>query len=57
MRITLTAYKRTTTIEWDHDDLNGDDLAEGLKSLLLASGWHPETVKGIFNEEAADVGD
>jgi uncharacterized lipoprotein YmbA len=35
-------------------DLNGDQLAEMFRGLMLAMGYAESTVKEVFNEEAVE---
>jgi hypothetical protein len=44
MKIQLTQSGTTVTIEREGDGQNGDQMAQLCRELLLAQGYHPNTV-------------
>lgn len=49
-KIELTTRYGKASIEVEEDDLNIDHLFEHLiEPLLLASGYHPNTIEGLFD--------
>ena len=50
-KITIEQYGCKYSIELDKPDTTIEDVYNGLRQILLASGWQPETVKEILNED------
>ena len=50
-KITIEQYGCKYSIELDKPDVTIEDVYNGLRQILLASGWHPNNVKEIFNED------
>ncbi len=55
MRITLESYGRKHVTEFDHDDCTIDDYVESFFNLLVASGFHRDTVKRGFEELIEEI--
>ena len=54
MKITLTHYDETITIETDRDDLDLEEMCQMFKHLLLASGY---SFNGEVVIDEPDTGD
>ena len=50
-KITIEQYGNKYSIELDHADVNISEVYEALKQILLASGWHIDTVKEMLNDD------
>ena len=48
MKLELTAYGKKYTYEQEHDDATIEEYVEAFKGLLIASGWHVNTVDEYF---------
>jgi hypothetical protein len=44
MKLQLTTYKKTYTIETENDDLDIDEYFDIIIGLLIQSGFHKETI-------------
>lgn len=44
MKISITQHGTTCSVETQHDELTIDEVVEHIKGLLVASGYHPESV-------------
>lgn len=56
MKLTLTHYDTTITIESEDDGLTGDQFIDELvRPLMLAAGYHPSTVADALNEDPPSV--
>lgn len=44
MKLQLTAYKKTYTIETENDDLCIDEYFDIIIGLLIQAGFHKETI-------------
>ena len=51
MKITVTAYGTTVSIEEERDDLTIQELGILLRKLTLALGYHPDSVSEILDED------
>tara|TARA_R110002153_G_scaffold4854_4_gene22722 strand:+ start:4627 stop:4863 length:237 start_codon:yes stop_codon:yes gene_type:complete len=51
MKITIESNQTTVSIETPHDDINVAEIAENLKGLLTAAGYHPRSVDDVFNHD------
>ena len=49
MKLSLTHYGETITIESDRDALHIDEVVEMVRSLLIAAGFAPETVNAAID--------
>ena len=50
MKITITNYDKTYSVEYDNDtDL--ESVADMFKGLLVSMGYHPSNVDELFNTE------
>lgn len=45
MKITIENYGKTFSFESEKEDYNIDELCEIIDGLLMAMGFHPDTVK------------
>jgi hypothetical protein len=55
MKLTLSHYTSTITVEVDHDDLSITDVRDELLiPLLNGAGFSPENVHSLFFEEKLD---
>jgi hypothetical protein len=52
MKIEIELYGEKFTWSSDHDGYDVYTIAEKLKGLLVASGFHPNSVDQIFNSDA-----
>lgn len=50
MKITITNYDKTYSVEYDNDT-DVESVADMLKGLLVSMGYHPSNVDEIFNTE------
>ena len=48
-RITIEHYDTKVSIEIDHSDIDIDELATLLKSVLLAAGWSEALIDELIN--------
>ena len=55
MKIQLTSYGKTTTVEWDHDEQNINDVGDAIEVLMLSAGFHPDSVIAYFVERADEI--
>lgn len=55
MKLTLTHYDTTTTIETDHDDVALPELWELLEALVLSAGYPAQLVEDYFRPEDVDA--
>jgi hypothetical protein len=44
MKLQLTTYKKTYTIETENDDLDIDEYFDIIIGLLIQAGFHKETI-------------
>jgi len=51
MKITIQNYDRQVTVDTGHDDMDIYEVGTELRYLLVAVGFHPESVKEILPEE------
>lgn len=51
MKLTLTQNGTTVTIETEGDGHTGDQMAQFCRELLLAQGYHPQTVSEALPSE------
>ena len=51
MKISLELYNTSVTVEKDSDDLTIYEMAEVLRSLLVAVGFHENSVLDILPDE------
>ena len=50
MKITITNYNRTYSVETD-EDVDAESLADMFKGLMINMGYHPSNVDELFNTE------
>jgi|TARA_R110000824_G_C14790135_1_gene633146 hypothetical protein len=50
MKLQATMNKTTFSIETEGDDLNVAEMLNHFKGLLVAMGYHPQSVDGHFTE-------
>lgn len=55
MKLQLTAYKKTYTIETENDDLGIEDYFEYFIGLLSSSGFHPDTINEHIIELSNEI--
>lgn len=48
-RITIEHYDTKVSIETDHSDIDLDELATLLRSVLLAAGWSEALIDELIN--------
>lgn len=48
MKLSVTHYSETITIEKDSDDLDIYDLLDMVEHLMLAMGYHHKCVDGVL---------
>jgi len=51
MKLQLTQYNKTVTIEIDRDDLTSMELAREFRCLMLAQDYHPHNVAASMPDE------
>ena len=51
MKISITSYGATYSVETENDDINIQEVVEKLKGLLVSAGFHPNNVDEHFNTE------
>jgi len=51
MKISITLYGATYSIETESDDCNIGEVVEKIKGLLVSAGFHPNNVDERFNTE------
>ena len=56
MKLQLTQHNETYTIESDDEDTFGEDMVEYMHNLLLAAGYHCNSVKEVFLDKADQLG-
>lgn len=49
-RITIEHYNTKVSIETDHSDIDLDELATLLRSVLLAAGWSESLIDELMNK-------
>lgn len=54
MKVTLTSYKKTSTIETENDDIYIDELGKILYDICLTQGWSSTLLKQIFKKNVTD---
>jgi len=54
MKISLTQYNTTATVEVQHDDLTLMDVVGLVRSLVLAAGYGPKSWETAIREIAQD---
>jgi flagellar biosynthesis/type III secretory pathway protein FliH len=50
MKITITNYDKTHSVEYDND-ADVESVADMFKGLLVSMGYHPSNVDELFNTE------
>lgn len=50
MKLTHESYGIITTIETDHDDTDMEEMITHVRHLLLAIGFHPDTIKEYLED-------
>jgi hypothetical protein len=50
MKLQLTAYKKTYTIETENDDLGIDEYFDHFRGILVSNGFHPNTIDDYIIE-------
>ena len=50
MKLQLTAYNKTYTIETENDDLSIDEYFDHFRGILVSSGFHPNTIDDYIIE-------
>ena len=50
MKLQLTAYHKTYTIETENDDLSIDEYFDHFRGILVSSGFHPNTIDDYIIE-------
>ena len=50
MKLSLTVYDTTITIERPSDDQSAEDMRVLFRELLLAAGYHPASVDDVLGE-------
>jgi len=50
MKITITNYDKTYSVEYDNDS-DVESVADMFKGLLVSMGYHPSNVDELFNTE------
>jgi hypothetical protein len=50
MKITVESYGKKYVTEYDYDDCSIDDYVESFFNLLIANGFHHDTVQRGFEE-------
>lgn len=53
MKLQLTKYGKTVTIETERDDLTSLEMAQELRCLMLAQDYHPDLVAEVLPDEEA----
>lgn len=48
MELTLKHYDTTVSVKRDNDDISIDEMANMVRELMLAAGYHPDNVKEYF---------
>jgi len=56
MKLQLTQHNETYTIESEDEDTFGADMIEYMHNLLLAAGYHRNTIKEAFFDKADELG-
>ncbi len=51
MKLTLTLHDNIYTVDTPDDGIDINQVAEHIKGLLVAAGYHPTNVDQIFNTE------
>jgi len=51
MKLSHESYGEKVTIEIDHDDIDMEKMYHLIQKLLLAVGYHSDTVKEYFEEQ------
>lgn len=49
--ITIKQYGKEYSVKLDHADVTTEEVYEAIRSVLLSSGWHEDSVKQILNED------
>ena len=57
MKLTLTMWNETVTIETKHDDQNVGEMLEHFRGLLLASGYFEESWQNAIKDLADEYCD
>lgn len=50
MKLQLTAYNKTYTIETENDDLSIDEYFDHFRGILVSSGFHTNTIDDYIIE-------
>jgi hypothetical protein len=50
MKLQLTAYKKTYTIETEYDDVSIDECFELMIGVLMQAGFHKETIDNAIED-------
>ena len=56
MKLQLTQHNETYTIESGDEDIHAEDMIEYMYNLLLAAGYHRNTIKAGFLYKADELG-
>ena len=54
MKIEISAHQRKHSFETEHDDVTIDEVMDGLYGLLVAAGFHRDTVVNGFADIAEE---